>query len=86
MLSVDGSANVSAALTLATVNTNVGSFGDAVTVPNFTVNAKGLITAAGSTAIPYAGTSTKGLASFDSTQFSITSGAVTIAQIDGGSF
>ena len=84
--SVDGSANVSAALTLATVNTNVGSFGDSVTVPNFTVNAKGLVTAAGSTAIPYAGTSTKGLASFDSTQFSITSGAVTIAQIDGGSF
>jgi hypothetical protein len=86
LASVDGSANVSGALTLATVNSNVGSFGDSVTVPNFTVNAKGLITAAGSTAIPYAGTSTKGLASFDSTQFSITSGAVTIAQIDGGSF
>lgn len=83
---VDGSANVSGALTLATVNTNVGSFGDSVTVPNFTVNAKGLITAAGSTAIPYAGTSTKGLASFDSTQFSITSGAVSIAQVDGGSY
>jgi len=86
LLSVNGSANVSATLTLATVNTNVGSFGDSVTVPNFTVNAKGLITAAGSTAIPYASTSTKGLASFDSTQFSITSGAVTITQIDGGSF
>lgn len=86
LLSVDGTQNVSAALTLATVNTNVGSFGDSVTVPNFTVNAKGLITAAGSTAIPYAGTSTKGLASFDATQFSITSGAVTIAQIDGGDY
>lgn len=86
LLSVNGSANVSAALTLATVNADVGSFGDSVTVPNFTVNAKGLVTAAGSTAIPYASTSTKGLASFDSTQFSISSGAVTIAQIDGGSF
>jgi hypothetical protein len=84
--SVDGSANVSAALTLATVNSNVGSFGDSVTVPNFTVNAKGLVTAASSTAIPYASTSTKGLASFDSTQFSITSGAVTIATVDGGSY
>ena len=84
--SVDGSANVSGALTLATVNTNVGSFGDSVTVPNFTVNAKGLVTAAGSTAIPFADTSTKGLASFDSTQFSITSGAVSIAQVDGGSY
>jgi hypothetical protein len=86
LLSVDGSENASAALTLATVNTNVGSFGDSVTVPNFTVNAKGLITAAGSTAIPFASTSTKGLASFDSTQFSIISGEVSIAQIDGGSF
>lgn len=36
----DGSANVSAALTLATVNANVGTF------TKFTVNAKGLITAA----------------------------------------
>jgi hypothetical protein len=84
--SVDGSANVSGALTLATVNSNVGSYGNGTTVPNFTVNAKGLVTAAGSTAIPFASTSVKGLASFDSTQFSITSGAVTLAQIDGGSF
>ena len=84
--SVDGSGDVSGALTLATVNTNVGEFGDAVTVPTFTVNAKGLITGASETAIPYATSSTKGLASFDSTQFSISSGAVTIAQIDGGSF
>ena len=35
--------------TLATVNSNVGSFGDAFTVPNFTVNAKGLVEAAGET-------------------------------------
>lgn len=40
LTSFDGSANVSAALTLATVNANVGSF------TKFTVNAKGLITAA----------------------------------------
>jgi hypothetical protein len=40
--SFDGSANVTAAGTLATVNTNVGSF----TAANITVNAKGLITAA----------------------------------------
>ena len=84
--SVDGSAAVSAALTLATVNSNVGSFGNSVTVPNFTVNAKGLVTAAGSTAIPFSSTSVKGLSSFDSAQFTVTSGAVTLAQVDGGTF
>lgn len=82
--SIDGTANVSTAITFATVNTNVGSFGNSVTVPNFTVNGKGLITAAGSTAIPNAAYSTKGLASFDSTQFTVTSGAVTISLVDGG--
>jgi hypothetical protein len=40
--SFDGSTNVTAAGTLATVNANVGSF----TAANITVNAKGLITAA----------------------------------------
>jgi hypothetical protein len=33
-------------LTLATVNSNVGSFGSSTAIPSFTVNAKGLITAA----------------------------------------
>jgi hypothetical protein len=42
--SFDGSGNVTAAGTLATVNSNVGSF----TAANITVNAKGLITAASS--------------------------------------
>lgn len=41
----------SAALTLATVNANIGSFGSATSVATFTTNAKGLITAAGSTSI-----------------------------------
>lgn len=41
----------SVAATLATVNINVGSFGSASAVPAFTVNAKGLITAASSTAV-----------------------------------
>ena len=40
-----------AALTLATVNSNVGSFGSSTSIPNFTVNAKGLITAAGSNVV-----------------------------------
>jgi hypothetical protein len=43
--SFNGSANVTAAGTLATVNSNVGSFGSATSVPVVTVNAKGLVTA-----------------------------------------
>lgn len=39
-----GDASGSAVLTLATVNSNVGSFGTASNVPNLTVNAKGLVT------------------------------------------
>lgn len=39
------------AVTLATVNSNVGSFGSATAAPSFTVNAKGLITAAGSNTV-----------------------------------
>jgi hypothetical protein len=51
----------SAALTLATVNSNTGSFGSASSVSTFTVNAKGLITAAGSTSIQIAQSQVTGL-------------------------
>ncbi len=44
----------SVALTLATVNGNVGSFGSASSVATLTANAKGLVTAAGSTSIQIA--------------------------------
>lgn len=44
--SFDGSANVTAAFTLSTVNANTGSWGTATQSPQFTVNGKGLITAA----------------------------------------
>ncbi|CAN5578582.1 hypothetical protein BH10PSE14_BH10PSE14_06870 [soil metagenome] len=49
--SLDGSANVTAAGTLATVNGNVGSFGGSTSIPSFTVNGKGLITAAAATTL-----------------------------------
>lgn len=52
-LTGDGTASGSGSvpLTLATVNSNVGVFGDATHVGTFTVNAKGLITGASATAI-----------------------------------
>ena len=56
-----GDATGSTLLTLATVNGNVGSFGNATQVGTFTVNAKGLVTAAGSTTITPAVSSITGL-------------------------
>ena len=48
---VTGSGTGSFATTLATVNSNVGSFGSSTSIPSFTVNAKGLITAASGNAV-----------------------------------
>jgi hypothetical protein len=44
-VSFDGTANVGLAVTLATVNSNVGTFGSQTQIPVVTVNAKGLVTA-----------------------------------------
>lgn len=81
---VNGTAAVSATLTLATVNSNIGSFGTSTSVPAITVNAKGLVTAVTTNAIPTATSSVLGLASFSSDNFTVTSGAVTISAVDGG--
>jgi hypothetical protein len=50
-MSADATISDSGALTLATVNSNVGSFGSSTAIPVFTVNAKGLITAASTTSV-----------------------------------
>ena len=49
--SFDGSTNVTAVGTLATVNSNTGSFGSSTAVPVITVNGKGLITAVSTAAV-----------------------------------
>ena len=50
-VSFDGTANVDLALTLATVNSDVGTHGNATLIPSITVNAKGLITAVTTNAV-----------------------------------
>lgn len=52
-LTGDGTASGpgSVALTLASVNSNTGSFGSSTSIPSFAVNAKGLITAASGNAV-----------------------------------
>lgn len=86
LASVNGTQNVSAAFTLATVNSTVGEFGDAITVPTITVNAKGLVTSILETAIPTATNIVKGLASFSSDQFTLTNGSVFLQQVDCGTY
>ena len=86
LASVDGSGDVTGTLTLATTGVTIGSYGNSTTVPSFTVDAKGRLTAASSTAIPIATTSVKGLASFDSINFDVVLGAISIKQVDGGSY
>lgn len=54
-LSGDATLASTGALTLATVNANVGTFGSATQVSQITVNAKGLITAASNVTITYPG-------------------------------
>lgn len=59
--SFDGSGNVTAAGTLATVNSNVGTFGSATQSSVVTVNGKGLVTAASNTTVTPAVGSITGL-------------------------
>ncbi len=47
----DGSVNASAALTLATVNSNTGSFGSSTQIPTLTIDAKGRIISASNSSI-----------------------------------
>ena len=50
-ISFDGSSDVALSLTLANTAVSAGSYGNASTIPAFTVNSKGLITSAGESAV-----------------------------------
>lgn len=86
LTAVNGSANVSATLTLANSGVTAGSYGTSTSVPAITVDAKGRVTSISTNSIPTATTTVLGLASFDSTQFTVTSGAVSISTVDGGTY
>ncbi len=70
----NGSANVTAAGTLKTVNSNVGTFGSGTSIPTLTVNGKGLVTAAsGNAVVAPAGTLTGSTLASGVTSSSLTS-------------
>ena len=69
----------SLATTLATVNSNIGTFGSATIIPSFTVNGKGLITAATTNSIPTATTSVLGLSKADGSTITVSGGLFSAA-------
>jgi len=82
--SFDGSANNTNALTLATVNSNVGSFGSATAAPAVTVNAKGLVTAVTTNTITPAVGSITGLGTGVGTALAVNVGTAGAFVTNGG--
>lgn len=74
-LSGDATMANTGAMTLATVNGNVGSFGSATASPTYTVNAKGLITAAANVTITPAVGSVTGLGTGVATALAVNTGS-----------
>lgn len=82
--SFNGTANNTNAYTLATVNSNVGSFGSATQTGAFTVNGKGLITAASNTTITPAIGSITGLGTGVAIALSVNVGTAGSFVVNGG--
>ncbi len=80
---VSWSAN-SFATTLATVNSNVGAWGSATQAPQFTVNGKGLVTAAANVTITPAVGSITGLGTGVATALGINVGSAGAVVVNGG--
>jgi hypothetical protein len=85
-LTGDGTASGpgSVALTLATVNTNTGSWGSATQSPQFTVNGKGLITASANVTITPAVGSITGLGTSVATALGVNVGTAGAFVVNGG--
>ena len=79
-----GPGSGSQALTLATVNAGVGSFGSATATPAITVNAKGLITAASNTTVTPAVGSITGLGTGVATALAVNIGTAGAPVVNGG--
>lgn len=84
--SVSGDATLAntGALTLATVNSNVGSFGSATAAPAVTVNAKGLVTAVSTNTITPAVGSITGLGTGVATALAVNVGSAGALVANGG--
>ena len=80
----NGSGTTAITTTLATVNSNVGSFGSATACPTFTVNGKGLITAASSATCTPAVGSITGLGTSVSTALGVAVGSAGAFVVNGG--
>ncbi len=75
---ITGSGTSGIVTTLATVNSNVGTFGTNIIIPQFTVNGKGLISSVSNLSIPTSSSSTSGLlSSTDWTTFNNKQNALT---------
>lgn len=83
-VSGDGAISAAGVLTLSTVNANVGSFGSATSCAAFTVNAKGLTTAASQTTCTPAVGSITGLGTGVGAALAINVGSAGAPVVNGG--